>query len=204
MDVRLIDPVRRAFRWHRRGIAALLAAVAVLAALNVAVSRESGGTAVVVATRPVAGGANLQEADLGVVTMPASLVPEGAFTDPAQLVDRTVVVDVPARAVVTSSALLGAEGQVPAGKVALPVRFGEAATVALLRVGNHVDVLGPTDGSGYGVVAGNVRVIAVPARGDPGLLDASRAPLVLLEVSPDQAAAIAAATAVSSLSFALH
>ena len=53
---------------------------------------------------------------------------EGAFTDLGQAVGRTVVVGVPARQVLTASALLGAEGQVAPGQVALPVAFGVAST----------------------------------------------------------------------------
>ena len=42
--------------------------------------------------------------------------------------------------------------------------FGAAATTALLRVGSRIDVLGPDpSGSGIGVVAANVRVVAIPA-----------------------------------------
>lgn len=142
--------------------------------------------------------------DLAVARLPAHLVPDGAFIDPAQIIGRTVVVEIRSRAVLAPPELLGAEGQVAAGEVALPVRFGESATVSLLRVGSRIDVLGPSRGSDYGVVAANVRVVAIPSSGDSGVLGGSQTPLVLLEVSSAQASGIAASAAVSALSFALR
>ena len=43
-----LDSLRRAFRWHRRGLAALLMAVAVLAGLSSLAQRDSDGEPVVV------------------------------------------------------------------------------------------------------------------------------------------------------------
>jgi hypothetical protein len=139
------------------------------------------------------------------VPLPTSMVAEGALPDPTQAIGQVAVVAVPARQVLTGAVLLGAEGQVGAGHVALPVSFGVAGTVALLRVGSRIDVLGANaSGSAYGVVAADVRVAAIPAADDPGLLGGTTSRLVLLEVSSAQAAAIAAAMSVSAVSFALH
>lgn len=203
-SVRLFESLRRAFRWHRRTFAALLAAIAVLAGLNALTSRGADGIPVVVAARTIAGGATVTASDLAVARLPADLVPDGAFIDPAQIIGRTVVVEIRSRSVLAPPELLGAEGQVTAGEVALPVRFGESATVSLLRVGSRIDVLGPSRGSDYGVVAANVRVVAIPSSGDNGVLGGSQTPLVLLEVSSAQASGIAASAAVSALSFALR
>ena len=201
----LVDSLRRAFRWHRRAFAALFAAVAVLAVLSSFSARDADGTEVLVAARAIAGGAVVAASDLQVVRLPASGVPEGAITDPEQAVGRVVVAEVPTRRVLTGSDLLGAAGLVGSGMVALPVRFGEAGTVGLLDVGNRIDILGPTAGTeAYGVVAAAVRVVAIPKGEDTGLLDGGQAELVLVEVSSAQAAAIAAAASVSSLSFALR
>lgn len=203
--VQFLESFRRAFRWHRRTVAALLVAVAVLAGLNALTAGSPDGVPVVVAARTIAGGQQVAGTDLVVVRVPAATLPDGAATDPAEVVGRTVVVDVPARAVLTPSVLLDSAGRARAGALALPVRFGESAAVALLRVGTRVDVLGPADGgSGYGVVAADVRVLALPAAGSGGLIDGGDAPLVLLEVSSAQASAVAAAASVSALSFALR
>lgn len=197
--------IRRAFRWHRRTFAALFVAVAVLAGLNVLSARAGAGTAVVVAARTIPGGTTVTADDVAVVTIPDEFVADGALTTLDAVLGRTTVIDVPARAALTASALLGGEGLVASGRLALPVRFGEASAVSLLRVGNRVDVLGPTADSGdFGVVAAEVRVVAIPAQGGGGLLGGSESPLVLLEVTPEQASRIQAAASVSSVGFALH
>jgi Flp pilus assembly protein CpaB len=203
--VHLFDTLRRAARWHRRAIAALLVAVAVLAGLNTVSARTAGDVPVVIAQRSIAAGSRIAAADLAVDALPASIVPEGALTDIGQAVDRIAVVEVPVRQVLTPTALLGTEGRVGSGQVALPVTFGTAGTVGLLGVGSRIDVLGPNaSGSGYGVVAAGVRVAAIPAVDDGGLLPNGSSRLVLLEVSSAQAAEIVASMSVSALSFAMH
>lgn len=159
----------------------------------------------VVAVRSIPGGAKIIAGDVALVQVPSAVAAEGAFTDLGQAVGRTVVVGVPARQVLTASALLGAEGQVAPGQVALPVTFGVASTVSLLSVGSRVDVLGAdASGSGYGVVAANVRVAAIPSTEESGPLGGTVSRLVLLDVSSAQAAAIVAAMSVSAVSFALR
>ena len=200
-----LGPVLRAFRWHRRWFAALFVAIALLAALNSVSSAESGGTPVVVASRSIPGGARITANDVSLVRVRADLVAEGALADVGQAVGRTVVVEVPARQVLTGSVLLGSSGQVAPGQVALPVSFGGANTVSLLTVGSRIDVLGAAaSGSGYGVVATNVRVAALPASDEPGPLGGTTSRLVLLDVSSAQAVAIVAAMAVSTVNFALR
>ena len=159
----------------------------------------------VVSVRSIPGGAKITAGDVALVQVPSAVAAEGAFTDLGQAVGRTVVVGVPARQVLTASALLGAEGQVAPGQVALPVTFGVASTVSLLSVGSRVDVLGAdASGSGYGVVAANVRVAAIPSTEESGPLGGTVSRLVLLDVSSAQAAAIVAAMSVSAVSFALR
>ena len=159
----------------------------------------------VVAVRSIPGGAKITAGDVALVQVPSAVAAEGAFTDLGQAVGRTVVVGVPARQVLTASALLGAEGQVAPGQVARPVTFGVASTVSLLSVGSRVDVLGAdASGSGYGVVAANVRVAAIPSTEESGPLGGTVSRLVLLDVSSAQAAAIVAAMSVSAVSFALR
>jgi Flp pilus assembly protein CpaB len=158
-----------------------------------------------VALRDLDGGSVVEPAALQVVRVPPGVVPAGAFTDPTGPAGRTVVVDVPARAVLTSAVLLDSAARAGPGRVALPVRFGEAAAVALLDVGSRIDVLGPdASGAGYGVVAADVRVLALPRAGEDGLLTGSGSSLVLLEVTAAQAAAVTAAGSVSAVGFALR
>jgi len=204
-SVPLIESLLRAVRWHRRWFAALFAALAVLAVLNTFSSAESSGASTVVAARGIPGGTKVVADDLRIVRLPRSMVPDGAFIDPAAVIGRTVVIRVSERSVLTPANLLESDALVAVGKVALPVRFAEATALPLLRVGAHIDVLGAAaNGSDYGVVASDVRVVAVPAPSGGGVLGASESGLVLVEVDSGQAAAIAAAASVSAVSFALR
>ncbi len=201
----MIGSLRRAFRWHRRWFAALFAGIAVLAALNTFSARDSTAVSAVVAARSISGGARLTAADLLVVKLPAALAAAGSFADSASLIGRTVVTRIPERRVLTDADLLESAGLVAAGKVAMPIRFGESSALPLLRVGGRIDILGPAaNGSDYGVVASDVRVVAVPEVGETGMLDSSQGALALVEVDQTQAASIAGAAAVSALSFALR
>ena len=197
------ESLRRALRWHRRNLAALAAAVAVLATLNVLTGSSGEGVAVVVASRSVAAGQTIGADDLTIISIPPAAVPEQVLTDPQAAIGRSAITELAERTVLTPSLLLDAEGTVPAGRLALPVRFGESEAVGLLRVGSRVDILGAVAEADFGVVAESVRVVAIPTPVSDGL-GAAQAPLVLVEVDPSQASRIAAAGSVSGLSFALH
>ena len=204
-SVPLIESLLRALRWHRRWFAALFAALAVLAVLNTLSTAETSGAPTVVVARSIPGGTTVVAEDLRMERLPPSMVPEGAFSDPAAVIGHTVVIPVSERSILTPTILLESGAIVAVGKVALPVRFAEATALPLLHVGARIDVLGTAaTGSGYGVVASDVRVVAIPAPSDGGVLGGSQGGLVLIEVDSAQAAAIAAAASVSAVSFALR
>lgn len=204
-SVPFLESLLRALRWHRRWFAALFAALAVLAVLNTFSGTETSGAPTVVAARTIPGGTKVVAADLRLERLPPSMVPDGAFGDPVALIGHTVVIPVPERSILTPAILLESGAQVGGGKVALPVRFAEATALPLLRAGAHIDVLGAAaNGSDYGVVASDVRVVAIPAPSEDGVLGGSKDGLVLVEVDSAQAAAIAAAASVSAVSFALR
>jgi Flp pilus assembly protein CpaB len=202
---RLIDPLVRAFRWHRRWFAAILASIAVLATLS-ALSPEAAGTVpVVVAAREIAGGSTLAATDLELIAYPADAVPEGSFTEPSALVGVEVVGKIPARRPLTGADLLDAHSLVAAGKVAVPVRFSDADSVAILRVGSHVDILGqPGSDAAMTTVADNVRVVAIPGADSGGVLGATGGGLVLVEADQAQSVAILTATSAGTLGYVLR
>ena len=204
-SVPLFESLLRALRWHRRWFAAVFAAIAALAVLNTLSGAEASGAPTVVAARSIPGGTTVAAGDLRLVRVPPSLLPDGAFGDPAAVIGHTVVIPVPERSILSRDILVESGALVSVGKVALPVRFADAAALPLLRVGAHIDVLGAAaNGSDYGVVAADVRVVAIPAPSEGGVLGGSQNGLVLVEVDSTQAAAIAAAASVSAVSFALR
>lgn len=202
---RLIDSLVRAFRWHRRWFAAILASVAVLATLSVLSPEASGTVPVVVAAHELAGGSNITAADVEVRPYPVDAVPDGAFSDASGLVGGEVVVTVPVRRPLTRTDLLDSGSLVEMGKVAVPVRFGDADTVAILRVGSRIDILGqPGPDAAVTTVASNVRVVAVPGADRGGVLGSSTSGLVLVEADQNQSAAILTATSVGTLGYVLR
>lgn len=197
-----LTPLLRAFRRHRRTIAACFAGLAVLTALT-ALSDSGGEVEVVVATRTVAAGAELSPADLTLARAPSHLVPEGALAAVADAVGRSSVVPVVRGAILTGAALLTPSGLVAAGHLALPVRFADSAPLGLLRVGDRIDLLGAGTDGATRVIADHALVLALPPPADARWAGADEAS-VLLELTPAQAAAVIDAATVSEVNFALR
>lgn len=158
----------------------------------------------IVASRSIPGGTTLAAADLTTVWLPAPAVAEGYFGSPESLLGRQVISEVPARRTLTGSDLLTNSASVAPGNLALPVRFSDAGTTAMLGVGSRIDIFGPSGtGGGFAVIASNIRVAAVPKNDSTGILSSRDGGLVMVEVDTTQAAAISAA-ATTSLSYALR
>ncbi|MCL2490856.1 MAG: SAF domain-containing protein, partial [Propionibacteriaceae bacterium] len=81
-------------RWHRRGIGLLALCVAVIAGLGAALTPPAAPVALVVAARALSPGAALAAGDLTVIMVSDVEVPEGGFSDPAQVVGRPLVIGV--------------------------------------------------------------------------------------------------------------
>ncbi len=198
----VVAPVRRALRWHRRLLAAGFAMVAVYCTLAVLTEPEPGIT-VLAAARPVPAGATLAPADLTELTLPPHAAPEGFLTDPEEALGRTVVAHQPARAVLTVSSLTATTTLVAPGRVALPVTLAATAPVALLRAGDTIDLLGVGGTGAVEVLARAVRVVTITLAEAGGLV-AGDDPVVLVDLTPDEATRVVAATAAGPLAFALR
>jgi Flp pilus assembly protein CpaB len=180
-------------------LAALAAAAAVLAGLNT-VNQGAATTPVVVAVHPIAGGAELNAADLAVVWWPQDIVPEGAFAQVDDAAGQTSIAAIPVRAAVTAADVLEGGSLVGAGLVALPVSFSGSTSV--LNVGDHIDILGPEATTGQNkVLAADVRIAAMP---HSQTTFGSGTDLVLVEVTPTTAAQLSASAGITGLTFALR
>ncbi len=187
-----------AVAWHRRSLAAVAAAVAVLAAIGAISPPDVPRTAVVRAARDVQGGASLRSEDLDVVQVLPDDVPEGAATDPRALVGQTVVARIPARQILTESALVRAGTLVSVGRALTPVRLSDAGVAALLRTGDQVDVISSGGDSEPVVLARGARVAGVPAESSGAGSEGGG--LVLFDVAPPTALRLAAAATGATLS----
>ncbi|QDP98025.1 Flp pilus assembly protein CpaB [Microlunatus elymi] len=199
----------RLISWHRRKLAVLAAMGAAVAGISAATPEPPPSVSVVVASRQLSGGRQLTASDLSTVDLPESAVPSAALTDPAPLIGRTLVAPLSEGSVLTDLSVLGPRPDVRAGMVIAPLRISDAAVVGLLRVGDRVDVVAsnPESDAGAKVIADQVRVVTIPkpAEDTSQLSPTSGDPqtLLLIEVTRDQATALADAAATSQLSVLL-
>ena len=197
--------LRRALGRHRALVAGGLAAVSVGAALTVLAPAPPPTVAVVVAAHDLAGGSPLTTGDLRVARLGAASLPAAALRDVAAVTGRVLAGPVRAGEVLTDVRLVG-PALTTDGQVATPVRIADAAEVALLRVGDRVDVLaaptGATVEGGVAVaVARGVRVLAIPAAPERALVDGA---LVVLATTSGVAADLATAAVRARLSLVLR
>jgi Flp pilus assembly protein CpaB len=153
--------VRRAVLARRRLLAALLAGVAVAAGVQATAAPPPPAVAVLTAARDLPAGAVIGDDDLVAVGFAPGSVPSGAARNP---VGRTLAAPVRRGEPVTDVRLVGpALTAGDPGLTAVPVRLPDAGMVALLEVGDRIDLIG-TDpqSSGASVVASGVPVLAIP------------------------------------------
>lgn len=200
----LRSAVRRRVLRYRRLLAGLAAGVAVLAALQALRPSPPATVTVWAAARDLPAGTVLTSGDVARVAWPPGAVPEHVVDDP---IGETVAAPVRRGEPVTDVRLVGPE-LVAAwpGTVALPVRLPDTGVVALLEVGDRVDLYA-ADAAGTGaatLLGTRLPVIALPGDatgGDgPGVLDGTPpGRLVLLAVEPETAADVAGHAARSTL-----
>jgi Flp pilus assembly protein CpaB len=195
---------RSVLRW-RRPLAAVLAAGAVLAAVQAATAPPEPLRTVVVAARDLPGGRPLTPSDLTRSGLPPEAVPGGAVSDPDALLGRTLAAPVRRGEPVTDVRVVG-RGLLDGypTRVAAPVRIADAGAARLLRVGDRVDVVATDPGSGDArVVTRLAPVVALPrersADGGAGPSLTGGA-LVVVAVPPTTAIDLAGAAASDLLS----
>ncbi|WP_375423429.1 RcpC/CpaB family pilus assembly protein [uncultured Friedmanniella sp.] len=185
--------------WHRRPLAAVAAALAVLTSVSAALPEGPATTTVVVAAEELQGGKVLSPADVAVHQIAADDAPTRAVADPGLLLGRTLAAPVAAGQVLTDLALVSARTTTAAGQVVAPVRLADAGLAGLLHPGDLVDVIA-ADGQGTKarVVARAVRVVTVPVVDETTSTEASGA-LVLVQVSAEVAPDLAQAASTGTL-----
>jgi Flp pilus assembly protein CpaB len=198
---------------HRPALAGGAAAVAVFAALPVLAPRAGATVPVLTAAHDLAWGTALRADDLVVTRVPPDTVPDGALTSAQDARGRLLTSPVRRGEPITDVRLVGPSLLSEPGLVAVGVRIADAGVAALLRAGSVVDVLVAAAGDGFDrpvgpgtaeVVAGRVRVLAVPGGTRASLGGTGDGALVLVAATEAQAARLAAAGATGRLSVALR
>ena len=209
-----------------------LAAVALGSAAAVTVHELSPPppdlTAIVVADHGLPAGTTLAAGDVRTVTLSAEGVPPDALRAIDEAVGRTVAVDITPGTVISAPVLsTDLSAQAPPGTVIAAVRLAEPALAALLEPGMRIDLLAPAAQGALPDATAATPGTAVPgtylARGavvqpvpglgtdptDDGVLSlgttdaASTADLVLVAVTPDEAASLANMAGWSAISAVL-
>ncbi len=199
--------VRRGWRRvlaRRRPLAALCAALAVLTAVQAASAEPSPVVEVLVAAADLPGGATVTPADLTLATFRTDSLPSGTLRSPDDVVGRVLASPVRAGEALTDLRLVTPrllEGY--PGLVATPVRVADAASVALLRVGDRVDlVAADPEGRTAEPVARGAPVVALP-RSAAVDADLERGGLVVVAVPEAEAMTLARLAVSHVLSYVL-
>ena len=197
--------LRRAHRrvlLHRRPLAAVCAAGAVLVALQVTSPPPPRTVRVWTASRDLTSGAVLATGDLSSAEFTPGSVPSGSVTDPRQVLGRTLAAPMSrgeplTRLRTVSRGLLRGYP----GTTAVPLRVTDADIVDLLRVGDRVSfvVADPDGRTDPRPLVDDVPVVAVPRRADSGLSSSTPGRLVVAAVPSSLAGEVAVRAATSIL-----
>ena len=200
----LVRGLRRTVLARRRLLAALSATAAVAVGLQAVAPPPPARTTVLTAARDIPGGTVLGPDDVRPAAFSSDTVPHGALRRAGQALGRTTAAPLRAGEAVTDVRLVtGTLLDGYPGTVAAPVRISDAGVVALLQVGDRVDVLAADPRSGRAVaLAHRVPVVAVPRAGEEGNALVPGA-LVVLGVSEETARTLAGASVGSYLSLTL-
>lgn len=192
---------RRAVLARRRPLAALSAAAAVAVGLQAASPAPPARTTVLTAAQDIPAGTVVGPGDVRAVGYAPATAPDGALRTVEEAVGRTTTSPLRAGEPLTDVRLVaGALLDGYPGTVGAPVRIPDAGAVALLRVGDRVDVLAADPRTGRAdVVAESVPVLAVPRARDQGNEMVPGA-LVVLAVPEETARELAGASVGAYLS----
>jgi Flp pilus assembly protein CpaB len=190
-------------------LAACLAGLAVLTGFRAAAAPAQPTVAVVVAGHDLPGGSVVSVGDLETADYPVDTAPEGAQASAGALTGRVLAAPLRKGEPVTDVRLVapGLLSGYP-GRVAAPVRVADAGAIALLRVGDRVDLLAASPEGGEATVL--VPLAPVVALPDPGATDAGLAGgaigggLLVVAVTPEEALALAQAAVTAVLSVVLE
>ena len=190
---------------RRRPLAAVCLALAVVTGVQAARPAPPATVAVTVAARDLVSGTVLGADDLVIRHYPAAVAPAGSA---AGAVGRTLAGPVRAGEPVTDVRLVSpALGAGYPGRVLMPVRIADAAVVALVRVGDQVDVVAADPRRGdAGAVAVDVPIVALPGAEADGSTGAGplSGRLVVVAVFPEDVDHIAGASATDLLGLVLR
>ena len=190
---RLLTPIASFVSWHRRAVAALLAALSVV--LVAQWLAEPGGPTVSapVLTGPVAAGHTLTSADVTLTDVPAHLEFSGTPPGIDDVIGQVTAVNLAPGTLLQAGLLATGQGVAP-GRAVVPITLPDQALRSLLRPGDPVTLV-VTSTESAEVLTRDARVAALPSPPGGSALAVAGAGddgLVLMDVPADEAAMVAA------------
>lgn len=200
----LIRRVSRLVSWHRRLLAALAAALAVLAGLSALAPPASGAAQALAAARDLPAGSRIGPDDVRLVAVPDDLLPADALRAPDDAIGRVLTHDLSPPGLITSGSLL-APRAASVGMALVPVRVSDPDVASWLRIGDQVSVVVAGADGEAATIADSARVAAIPAGEGEGMLSTSGGsqPLIVIEVKKSDAANLALMGAQQSVGLVL-
>ena len=191
--------------WHRRGLAAICAGIAMLCLMAVASPPDSPSVGVVVAAHDLTAGNVLSAADLAVRRYPSTLMPSRALPTITDAVGRTLGAALSAGSPITEANLSAASSLAAPGERLVPFRLTDAALLTLVGVGDRVTVVATAGDGSTVTVAERVRVAALPpaASGGSFIDSGGTGAVIVVSCPPTTAVKLAGWAATSALGIAI-
>ncbi|WP_316670082.1 SAF domain-containing protein [uncultured Propionibacterium sp.] len=197
----------RAVRWHRRGLAVIAAACALVLALAALSPRPAPTRTVVVSARDLAAGVVVGADDVTTAELPAEAVPAAALTDPARVIGQVLAVPRPGGTTLIGEDIVGSALVSAADGLSLvPFRISDEGIAAILQVGDLISVVALSPEGQTVPIVDRVRIAALPAPAASGAFNSSGAggALIIAAAEADQAELLASASSSYELSIILE
>lgn len=169
----LLTQLQRAARWHRRGLAALAAALATVAILAALRPAPPLTVDVVVAAKDLPAGHRLSATDVELGRFPSDLIPRHAVTDPDIAIGETLAAPITRNSALTRASTVSVGLTPGPGELLVPVRIADGSVLGLVHVGDRVTLVTTSAESQVITLANRVRVAAVPQQDEAGAVGAS-------------------------------
>lgn len=187
--MRLLHGIASFVSWHRRAVAALLAALCVAGVVSAAQSPPPVEP-VLVAARPLPAGHTVGIDDVRLAEAPPELVTPGTLSEVDAALGATTAIALEAGQLVAGSTLLSADPAAE-GRALVPISVQDPALRSLLEPGTRVSLLVAL-GERPEVVTDAARVAKLPSVDGGGLAVSAGSGMVVVEVPSEVAGDVAA------------
>ena len=172
--------ITRTISWHRRSIAAVLAALGIFALVSHLSGADEASDQVVVTTAPVIAGASITASDVMLQFVPRTAMPVDAITELHDVVGRPASVSMSARTVIQRGLLVSGSA-VREGRALVPIMVPDGQLRELLSPGLRIALVSAGD-QVAGVLTEDAVVHSMPQMEASSFVGTGQAALVLVEV----------------------